>query len=136
MGEMKVSVEALEKERDFYFNKVRYDNAECADVGRMADEADMWCSQLRDIEIIVGARMEEPDDTTEQEILKRIQEILYQTEVRRISLPLRETYSADSLNVGCVRRRALKCLKKRMVWWMRRRLSESEQNVGYDFAIL
>lgn len=37
--------------------------------------------QLREIEIIVAARLEEPDETPEAEILKKIQDILYQTEV-------------------------------------------------------
>lgn len=43
--------------------------------------------QLREIEIIVAARLEEPEDGVEEgEILKRIQDILYQTEVSRSRL--------------------------------------------------
>ncbi|KAL8276242.1 hypothetical protein RQP46_011359 [Phenoliferia psychrophenolica] len=59
MSEMKVSVEGLEKERDFYFNK------------------------LRDIEIIIGARLESGDETIteiEKEQLLQMQAILYSTE--------------------------------------------------------
>ena len=64
MSEMRVSVEALEKERDFYFGK------------------------LREIEIIVAARLEEPEEgVAEADVLARVQEILYQTEVSSSTWP-------------------------------------------------
>ncbi|GAA5840557.1 hypothetical protein JCM3766R1_000697 [Sporobolomyces carnicolor] len=60
MGEMKLSVEGLEKERDFYFNK------------------------LREIEIIIGARLESAEGADmadlERETLLQMQQILYSTE--------------------------------------------------------
>ncbi|KAH8926026.1 hypothetical protein BT69DRAFT_1317910 [Atractiella rhizophila] len=57
MSEMKLNVEGLEKERDFYFNK------------------------LRDIEISVGARLEAAGVSAEEEtFLKSVQAILYSTE--------------------------------------------------------
>lgn len=51
----------------------------------MAMQLISWRSQLREIEIIVAARLEEPDEATEEDVLKKIQEILYQTEVSIIS---------------------------------------------------
>ncbi|GAA5919832.1 hypothetical protein JCM6882_005611 [Rhodosporidiobolus microsporus] len=65
LGEMKLSVEGLEKERDFYFSK------------------------LREIEIIIGARLETPSleedaetgiTEAERETLLQMQQILYSTE--------------------------------------------------------
>ncbi|CAO1613989.1 unnamed protein product [Parajaminaea phylloscopi] len=64
MDEMRVSVDSLEKERDFYFSK------------------------LRDIEVLIGERLTahesgEPlpeDAATEEELLKQMQAILYSTE--------------------------------------------------------
>ncbi|KAM0793749.1 hypothetical protein ACM66B_001169 [Microbotryomycetes sp. NB124-2] len=59
MEDMRVSVDGLEKERDFYFNK------------------------LREIEILIGARIETEDETmteTEKNLLLEIQQILYSTE--------------------------------------------------------
>ena len=77
MGEMRISVEALEKERDFYFGKV---SLSIIDLKNISIPVYVGI-QLREIEIIVAARLEEPDESTEQEILKRVQDILYQTEV-------------------------------------------------------
>lgn len=60
ISEMTTQMEGLEKERDFYFAK------------------------LRDIEILVQQEMESPEHTSggrEDEVLKEIQKILYSTEV-------------------------------------------------------
>ncbi|KAG8806462.1 hypothetical protein FRC17_004978 [Serendipita sp. 399] len=58
VGELTQQMEGLEKERDFYFNK------------------------LREIEIMVQQELESPDHTPgkEDEVLKEIQKILYSTE--------------------------------------------------------
>lgn len=59
IGELRVSVDGLEKERDFYFNK------------------------LRDIEVLIGTRLEateDPPTEAEVEALKQVQQILYMTE--------------------------------------------------------
>ncbi|KAA1139114.1 hypothetical protein PGTUg99_036143 [Puccinia graminis f. sp. tritici] len=65
LEEFKLSMEGLEKERDFYFNK------------------------LRDIEILIGARVDSKDGNvseTEMENLKQMQAILYSTEVSKTNI--------------------------------------------------
>ena len=99
MSEMRVSVEALEKERDFYFGK------------------------LREIEIIVAARLEEPEEgVAEADVLARVQEILYQTEVS----PSTCQYGRGRpliFHAG-VSRMASRYRMRKTVWSTRRRRSE------------
>ncbi|KAI9611108.1 hypothetical protein H4Q26_008957 [Puccinia striiformis f. sp. tritici PST-130] len=72
LEEFKLSMEGLEKERDFYFNK------------------------LRDIEILIGARVDSKDGNVsevEMENLKQMQAILYSTE---------EGFEVPELDAGLV----------------------------------
>jgi len=79
LKEMSTHMEGLEKERDFYFAKVRSSLFPRRD--RM-----LMIAQLRDIEILVQQELELPDraEIKESDVLKEIQKILYSTEVRPI----------------------------------------------------
>ena len=79
LKEMSTHMEGLEKERDFYFAKVRPILSRCAD-------STLIVIQLRDIEILVQQELELPDraEIKESDVLKEIQKILYSTEVRTI----------------------------------------------------
>lgn len=57
LNDLRVNVDGLEKERDFYFRK------------------------LRDVELLVQEVMNEDPENAENQILKEIQNILYSTEV-------------------------------------------------------
>jgi RP/EB family microtubule-associated protein len=77
LKEMSTHMEGLEKERDFYFAKVRFISLHCRD-------NTLIIIQLRDIEILVQQELEMPDrvESKATEVLKEIQKILYSTEVR------------------------------------------------------
>lgn len=165
MSEMKLSVEGLEKERDFYFNKVSEQLTRapflCAGQctasssrtvpGPHADLSPFRTvrSQLREIEIIIGARLEVaeapaeegavPVTEDEKETLLQMQQILYSTEVslrrhvgrpcRRRGFHLRAGSPADRVALISYRRalRFRKRQKKAISWQPRRRRSEEEE---------
>ena len=78
--EMSTHLEGLEKERDFYFAKVRHD----PNVFYAGRYSRMWgSSQLRDIEILVQGQLETlAQEDKDDPLLRDIQKILYSTEVR------------------------------------------------------
>jgi len=77
LKEMSTHMEGLEKERDFYFAKVR------TILPHRRGEI-LIVVQLRDIEILVQQELELPDrdEVRGADVLKDIQKILYSTEVR------------------------------------------------------
>ncbi len=74
---MSTHLEGLEKERDFYFNKVRVSE-------RLVRFLPLTpSSQLRDIEILVTAYVEANEKQGNPDVLlNEMQKILYSTEVR------------------------------------------------------
>ena len=76
LKDMANHLEGLEKERDFYFAKVRSVLFRCG--GGV-----LIVVQLRDIEILVQQEFESPErgEIKDGEVLKEIQKILYSTEV-------------------------------------------------------
>lgn len=63
-------------------------------------------SQLRDIEIEIGSRLELADEElgpTEREALLKMQQILYATEVSRLALNLRTTRLTSMTGTGGLR---------------------------------
>jgi len=113
LKEMSAHLEGLEKERDFYFAKVRF-------LERGWDVRLMSVSQLRDIEILVQQQIEDlAKESREDATLMDIQKILYSTEVRR-PVHLFFFLSFDRLTI-CNVRRALKYRRVERRRAMRRR---------------
>ena len=69
IDEMKLSVDSLERERDFYFGKLR-------DVEVLIQERLGELIQLTD----EGEEISDPNGASEAETLKQIQSVLYKTE--------------------------------------------------------
>lgn len=93
MDEMKVSVDSLEKERDFYFSKVSSKkegvfvlNQRALTLRSVDPPPPGSLSQLREIEVMVQERLSlmpeasEENTTGEAEVLRQIQSVLYSTE--------------------------------------------------------
>ena len=81
MNEVKLSVEGLEKERDFYFRKVAQNCLFICTFRAHTNLSQTLLLQLREIEIIVGTRLESNPLPEEDDVLKQVQAVLYSTEV-------------------------------------------------------
>lgn len=115
LREMSTHLEGLEKERDFYFSKVRLCcEAQCVPHAR-AHCAAWLCAmlltsrvlmQLRDIEILVQGQLEVLEaEGKDDPLLRDIQKILYSTEVCYLSSPTHfGLYSLSSRTASRCRR--------------------------------